>query len=227
MADSLTTKQLAGLHNVSIRTVESWCRRGLPFEKQGRERLFDSTTVTNWLAAEDLLPGARGREGAKSRWGQRADDSGVPLTYENGNGELGLEAALERIRRIEMSIGESIEAHLRGEQAGDALVITAKLKHYKEIVNELRQCERGLIEVQELRGDVVRREEMLGSLTSLAALFRSSLERFPTEITGRVVAALGDSGAEVPDMAAFQRALSAQARRCVDDWLRELSEQIR
>jgi len=81
--------------------------------------------------------------------------------------------------------------------------------------------------VQELRGDVVRREEMLGSLTSLAALFRSSLERFPTEITGRVVAALGDSGAEVPDMAAFQRALSAQARRCVDDWLRELSEQIR
>ena len=227
MGESLTTKQLAEHHNIGVRTVEYWCRRGLPYERQGRERLFDNVTVANWLAAEGIVPGARGREGGQARSNGGNKPAGLPLTYADGNGEVGLEAALERVRRIEMSIGGSIEATLRGDEPSNALIITAKLKHYKEIVNELRQLEKGLIEVQELRGDVVRRNEMVGALTGLAALFRSSLERFPTEIAGRVIAALGEAGVDVPEMAAFQRSLTEQARRCVDDWNRDLAEQIR
>lgn len=62
-----TTKELAAEFGVGVRAVDGWAGRGAPFVKRQGRRFFDIQDVRKWLAANGLLPGARGVPGGKAR----------------------------------------------------------------------------------------------------------------------------------------------------------------
>lgn len=158
--------------------------------------------------------------------GRQKGGNGADLSPGN-MAATGLEAALGRVETVEREMGTRIIKALEPRGAPDPFGLLGDLKKYKDILGELRLATKGFIEVQRMQGELVPREDLLDKMARLAALIRGALERFADEIAGRMVTRLGEDGIEVGDMAAFQRAVHAEAQRATDEWLRQLSDRVR
>ena len=54
MPEPLSSKQLMETLSVDQKTINRWVRRGMPFKKDGRKRVFDAEMVEAWLIDEGL-----------------------------------------------------------------------------------------------------------------------------------------------------------------------------
>ncbi len=52
--ETLSTKQLREALQVDAKTIDKWCRAGMPFEKKKNRRAFDPEMVEAWLVDEGL-----------------------------------------------------------------------------------------------------------------------------------------------------------------------------
>ena len=237
----LTIRELADAYQVSKNTVHYWRRRGLPTAnkwRRGLQAFFDKQQVDDWLAAQGIVPGAHGREGGRARAaaaGRQPAMSGSEkpglAMVEGASGQtlplphgLGLESAVERLRVLEQFLGNRM---LQILQTAKPLEAQGAIRNYAEVCEELRKAEGGLIEVQQARGELVSRDDMLDSLTHLAAVIRSAVERLPDEVPTRIVGAAAGAGIQVSDLGAFQRLLRSELLGIVEAWLSSLSDDVR
>jgi len=240
----LHKKALAEAFGVSVNTVASWVRRGLPsLKKRGPRKslLFDKQAAEQWLAAQGIVPGAKGREGGKARAAQskaaggrggrkhgaittrrkgyRGSEVGAQKTA--GGDGLGLDAAISRLAHEERRLSRLLG---RSESATERLSLT---KTRNEVIRELRLAKKESLEIRVREGQLITYDQHLAAMTKLAAVVRERLEGFSDEVVPRVVRRMQEQGVEMGDSALFERTLYDETRRCADTWLSRLSGEIR
>lgn len=224
----LRIEEVAELFGVALNTVQNWRARGLPAQKQQTfpcRLLFDKQAVEEWLAAHGIVPGTKGRRPTQDRLrpageGQVGKRGARPRVV----GTPGLEACLRRLASLELRMSQDLEDAL-DENKGISFT-QGLIRNYELVVEGLRKATAGVLDLQIKRGDVVRRDDLLDTVAHLCAFLRSRVERFPDDMRPRLVAALGQRGIAIADLADFQRALQEEAQKLVDDWLANLSANV-
>jgi len=248
----LDKQDLCRAYRVSLHTVCKWRKQGLPVAERGKrgKLFFEKKVVDAWLVAQGIQPGWRGREGGEGRGRQSrrakkplaegededaegrrgasgspggGPDDGPGARPEPPEGELGLDAALRRIRRREWQVDREIEDQGRA----DPLKRQGLLRTYKEVFEQLRKAEQDAIKVQQAQGVLLNRTDVEDTVAALCAAIRGHVERFAEQQAPRIVSAVLAKGIEVGDLNEFQRILQGACRDGADEWLRVLSDALR
>lgn len=116
-----------------------------------------------------------------------------------------------------------------GATEGDdlALLLPGLGQTWEKLLKELRQHVAALREEQVKRGELIPATEHVNQMTQLAAVLRSAVERFPTDVAGVLTTGLAEAGIEMADLAQFERCLFSASEKVTDEWLRELAGKIR
>jgi len=239
---AVTLRQLAEHYGVALRTTQQWRERGMPARRKKGPHgalLYTLGKADQWLAAHGIVPGTHGKEGGRARRASRPhgtyganganrakEDNSSEVPLSEPDGEEGLEATVGRLKRMERMLGGALVAEMAGAGSGP-VERQGKIRNYQLIADQLRKTTAGLLDLEVMRGRLVPRDDLRDTVTHLAAILRSSVERFADDVPPRIVSALGQVGIEVGDIAGFQRALHDQAQKLADEWLRRLSDEVR
>lgn len=181
--------------------------------------------------APDADPSPAG-EGAGSKGGPPGCDPAETTSRHSPTTdpeELGLDAALAGIERIEMRIRQRIEDALADPMVGvdEKLGLISNLKNYKEVFDQLRKATETDRKEQQARGVLVSSADLKDTVGAMCSMIRTAADGFSDTAAPDVISAMRSAGVEIDDMALFERTLRDACRKASDDWLAQLSEKLR
>ena len=177
MNSNVSKQDLAEIVGVSVETVDSWMRKGIPRQKKGRTVTFNLAHAAEWF----------GTRKAMAKYVYKIHELIKPAppdvaTPEAGDTEVEIKNALARARMVERQAYDLVESMTGGDMPG---MLQGAQEHYLKCADNLRKLEKDWSQIQLSQGEVVSRSDVDRRFAQTAILIKTRMQAIPSSVAGR------------------------------------------